>query len=155
MNKILFIITGSIACYKAVEAIRLLKKQNYHITPILTKGGAEFITPLLLTAISGNETLSDLFCASQEAKIKRPNSAATKSRLPQYLKKSICQRGIGRTSRSSSVPLRTMLGTKAAVTATLIKSKILPPNPVVRSFCKINTSRPSGAPFEEVSSRLS
>lgn len=69
MNKILFIITGSIACYKAVEAIRLLKKQNYHITPILTKGGAEFITPLLLTAISGNETLSDLFCASQEAKI--------------------------------------------------------------------------------------
>ena len=69
MNKILFIITGSIACYKAVEAIRLLKKQNYYITPILTKGGAEFITPLLLTAISGNETLSDLFCASQEAKI--------------------------------------------------------------------------------------
>lgn len=69
MNKILFIITGSVACYKAVEAIRLLKKQNYQITPILTKGGAEFITPLLLTSISGNETLSDLFCANQEAKI--------------------------------------------------------------------------------------
>jgi len=69
MNKILFIITGSVACYKAVDAIRLLKKQNYQITPILTKGGAEFITPLLLTSISGNETLSDLFCANQEAKI--------------------------------------------------------------------------------------
>jgi phosphopantothenoylcysteine decarboxylase/phosphopantothenate--cysteine ligase len=69
MKKILFIITGSIASYKSVETIRLLKKQNYQITPILTKGGAEFITPLLLTSISGNETLSDLFCANQEAKI--------------------------------------------------------------------------------------
>ena len=92
---------------------------------------------------------------SQTARTRIPSSPATRSRAPTYLKTSNCQRGIGRTRRSSSVPFRTMLGTKAAVTATLTRRRIVPPRPVARSFWRIRTSSPSGAPFVPASSTLS
>ena len=82
----------------------------------------------------GDQMLARIPVTSHAKKMSRPRSAPTKSREPTYLKTSKRQRGMGRTSSSSSVPLRTMFGTKAAVTTTLMSSRILPPRPVVRSF---------------------
>ncbi len=73
MKKILFIITGSIACYKSVELIRILTKQNYNVTPLITKAASQFITPLLLTTISGNLAIDEMFDSNQEAKISHIN----------------------------------------------------------------------------------
>lgn len=59
--KILIIISGSVAAYKACELVREFKKQKHEVTCILTKGGAEFITPLQLTSLSGTKTYSHLW----------------------------------------------------------------------------------------------
>ncbi|MDA7705059.1 bifunctional phosphopantothenoylcysteine decarboxylase/phosphopantothenate--cysteine ligase CoaBC [Rickettsiales bacterium] len=60
-QKILLIITASIACYKSLELIRLFRKNNYKIEVILTKEAEKFITPLLVSSILGDEIKSDLF----------------------------------------------------------------------------------------------
>lgn len=60
-NKILIIITASIACYKSLELIRLLKKNHYDLEVILTKEAEKFITPLLVSSILGKEVKQDLF----------------------------------------------------------------------------------------------
>lgn len=59
--KILLIISGSVAAYKACEIVRELKKKNHAVTCILTKGGSEFITPLQLSSLSGTKTYSHLW----------------------------------------------------------------------------------------------
>ena len=59
--KILLIISGSVAAYKACEIVRELKKKSHSVTCVLTKGGAEFITPLQLTSLSGTKTYSHLW----------------------------------------------------------------------------------------------
>jgi phosphopantothenoylcysteine decarboxylase/phosphopantothenate--cysteine ligase len=59
--KILLIISGSVAAYKACELVREFRKANHDVTCILTKGGGEFITPLQLTSLSGNKTYSHLW----------------------------------------------------------------------------------------------
>ena len=69
MKHILLIITGSIAAYKSLDLIRLLKKSHHQITPILTKGAEEFITPLLVSSIAGNKVLDNLFSVEEESKI--------------------------------------------------------------------------------------
>ena len=65
-KKILLIITGSIACYKSIELIRLLKKKSFEVNCILTNGAKEFITPLLVSAISGTKTFDQLFSVDDE-----------------------------------------------------------------------------------------
>lgn len=65
-KKILLIITGSIACYKTIELIRLLKKKSYEVNCILTKGAQEFITPLLVSSISNTKTYYQLFSSDDE-----------------------------------------------------------------------------------------
>ena len=45
-KKILLIITGGIAAYKCLELIRLIKKQGGAVQVVLTKSGAQFVTPL-------------------------------------------------------------------------------------------------------------
>jgi phosphopantothenoylcysteine decarboxylase/phosphopantothenate--cysteine ligase len=60
-KKILLIITGSVAAYKSMDLVRLLKKNSYDVTCVLTKAAQEFITPLLASSLSGNKTYSDLF----------------------------------------------------------------------------------------------
>lgn len=59
--KILLIISGSVAAYKACELVRELKKKKHEVTCLLTKGGAEFITPLQLTSLSGTKTYTHLW----------------------------------------------------------------------------------------------
>ena len=59
--KILLIISGSVAAYKACELVRELRKKKHEVTCLLTKGGAEFITPLQLSSLSGTKTYTHLW----------------------------------------------------------------------------------------------
>jgi phosphopantothenoylcysteine decarboxylase/phosphopantothenate--cysteine ligase len=72
-KKILLIITGSIAAYKVIDLIRLLKKNDFEVNCILTKAAQQFITPLLCSAISGTKTYHDLFNADDEIEMNHIN----------------------------------------------------------------------------------
>jgi len=72
-NKILLIITGSVAAYKSMDLLRLLTKKNYDVTCVLTKATQQFITPLLASSLSGNKTYNELFDASDELGIEHIN----------------------------------------------------------------------------------
>ncbi len=61
VKKILLIITGSIAAYKSMDLLRLLKKRNFDVTCILTESAQQFITPLLASSLSGNKTHTEIF----------------------------------------------------------------------------------------------
>ena len=63
-KKILFIITGGIAAYKSLEAIRELRRNNFDVTCVLTKSGSEFVTPLSIESITGNRVYSCLLYTS-------------------------------------------------------------------------------------------
>ncbi len=70
MNKrILLIIGGGIAAYKALELIRLLKGQGASVVPVLTKAGAEFVTPLSVGALAGGRVYTNLFDLTDEAEM--------------------------------------------------------------------------------------
>jgi len=68
-KKILLIICGGIAAYKSLEIIRLLKKSGAIIKTILTKSGAEFVTPLSITSLSQSKVYQDLFSIEDEAEM--------------------------------------------------------------------------------------
>ena len=68
-KKILLIICGGIAAYKSLEIIRLLKKNGVTIKTILTKSGAEFVTPLSITSLSQSKVYQDLFNIKDEAEM--------------------------------------------------------------------------------------
>lgn len=65
-KKILLIITGGIAAYKSLELIRALRTTGATIKTILTKAGAEFVTPLSIQALSGENTYQDLWDLTDE-----------------------------------------------------------------------------------------
>lgn len=58
---ILLILGGGIAAYKSLDLVRRLRDQGAHVTPVLTRAGAEFITPLSLSALAGSKVYQDLF----------------------------------------------------------------------------------------------
>ena len=68
-KKILLIICGGIAAYKSLEIIRLLKKSGVVIKTILTKSGAEFVTPLSITSLSQSKVYQDLFNLENETEM--------------------------------------------------------------------------------------
>jgi phosphopantothenoylcysteine decarboxylase / phosphopantothenate---cysteine ligase len=68
-KNVLLIISGSIAAYKSLELIRRLREHEFDVRCILTKGGAEFITPLSVASLSGNPCYSDLFSLKDEAEM--------------------------------------------------------------------------------------
>ncbi len=65
-RKVLLIVGGGIAAYKALELIRLLKKSGAEVMTILTRAGAEFVTPMSLAALSGHPVRQDLFMPEDE-----------------------------------------------------------------------------------------
>ncbi|OJW50536.1 MAG: bifunctional phosphopantothenoylcysteine decarboxylase/phosphopantothenate synthase [Alphaproteobacteria bacterium 41-28] len=69
MPSVLLIISGSIAAYKGLELIRLLRTENVRVRVILTSGGAQFITPLSCAALSGEPVYSDLFSLTEETEM--------------------------------------------------------------------------------------
>ena len=54
-------VTGSIAAYKACDVVSRLRKQNVDVHVILTRAGAEIITPLALETMSANPVVVDMF----------------------------------------------------------------------------------------------
>ncbi len=69
MKRLLLIVSGGIAAYKALELARLAAKAGYSVTPVLTKAGAQFITPLSLQALCGAKTHMDLFSLTDESEM--------------------------------------------------------------------------------------
>lgn len=65
-RKILLIVGGGIAAYKALELVRLLRKADAEVRTILTTAGAAFVTPLSLAALTGHPVRSDLFMPDDE-----------------------------------------------------------------------------------------
>ncbi len=68
-KKILLIIGGGIAAYKALDLIRRLRERGATVTPVLTRAGAQFVTPLSVSALAGNKVFSDLFDLTDEAEM--------------------------------------------------------------------------------------
>ncbi len=68
-NSITIIIGGGIAAYKSLELIRLFKKAGARVRAVLTRAGAEFVTPLSVSALTGEPVFEDLFNLDDEAKM--------------------------------------------------------------------------------------
>ncbi len=68
-RRILLIIGGGIAAYKALLLIRLLRAEGAEVVPVLTKGGGEFVTPLSVGALAGGKVYRDLFDLTDEAEM--------------------------------------------------------------------------------------
>ncbi len=65
-NRILLIVSGGIAAYKALELVRGLRKQETGVRVILTQAGAQFVTPMSLASLSGDTVYEDLFALTEE-----------------------------------------------------------------------------------------
>jgi phosphopantothenoylcysteine decarboxylase/phosphopantothenate--cysteine ligase len=66
-KRILLIIGGGIAAYKSLELIRELSRRGIASRCIITKGGQEFVTPLSVSALSGEKVFTELFDLDDEA----------------------------------------------------------------------------------------
>ena len=65
-RKILLIVGGGIAAYKALELVRLMRKAGMTVRAVLTKAGAEFVTPLSLASLTGHPVHQALFSPEDE-----------------------------------------------------------------------------------------
>ena len=68
-KRVLLIIGGGIAAYKSLSLIRLLRGQGCAVTPVLTQAGAQFVTPLSVSALAGQKVHSALFDLTDEAEM--------------------------------------------------------------------------------------
>ncbi|WP_417719353.1 bifunctional phosphopantothenoylcysteine decarboxylase/phosphopantothenate--cysteine ligase CoaBC [Salipiger sp.] len=68
-KRILLIIGGGIAAYKALETIRRLRERGAAVTPVLTRAAREFVTPLSVGALAGEKVYTDLFDLTDEAEM--------------------------------------------------------------------------------------
>jgi phosphopantothenoylcysteine decarboxylase/phosphopantothenate--cysteine ligase len=68
-KRILLIVGGGIAAYKSLDLVRRLKERGASVRAILTRGGAEFITPLSLATLTEDRCFTDLFDLKDEAEI--------------------------------------------------------------------------------------
>ncbi|MBT4890377.1 MAG: bifunctional phosphopantothenoylcysteine decarboxylase/phosphopantothenate--cysteine ligase CoaBC [Rhodospirillales bacterium] len=65
-KRILLVVTGGIAAYKTPELVRQLTKAGARVRVILTKGGAQFVTPMTLEALTQDTVYQDLFSLTDE-----------------------------------------------------------------------------------------
>ena len=68
-------VTGGIACYKAVELVRLLVKDGFVVQVIMTRGAMEFVMPLTFQTLSGMPVATETFNLTQESEIGHINLA--------------------------------------------------------------------------------
>src|SRR5437867_10842240 len=68
-------VTGGIACYKAVELVRLLVKDSLAVQVIMTRAAMEFVTPLTFQTLSGKPVATETFNLTQESEIGHINLA--------------------------------------------------------------------------------
>ena len=68
-KRVLLIVGGGIAAYKGLELVRLLRKAGVSVRPILTAAGAQFVTPLSLSALAEDKVYAELFSLTDEAEM--------------------------------------------------------------------------------------
>jgi phosphopantothenoylcysteine decarboxylase/phosphopantothenate--cysteine ligase len=68
-KRVLLIVGGGVAAYKALALIRLLRKARIAVRPLLTAGGAQFVTSLSLSALAEDKVYQDLFSLTDEAEM--------------------------------------------------------------------------------------
>lgn len=66
---ILLIVGGGIAAFKSLDLIRRLRERGAEVTPVLTRAGEEFVTPLSISALAGTKVFRDLFDLGDEAEM--------------------------------------------------------------------------------------
>ena len=68
-KKILIVISGSIAAYKALYLIRKLKEKDFFINVIITNSAKKFITPLSVSSLSEKRVYENLFDLTEETEM--------------------------------------------------------------------------------------
>ncbi len=68
-KRVLLIVSGGIAAYKALELIRLLRAAGCAVTCVTTRAAAQFVTPLSLQALSESKVYTDLFSLTDESEM--------------------------------------------------------------------------------------
>ncbi len=68
-KRILLIIGGGIAAYKALDLIRRLRERGAGVVPVLTRAAQEFVTPLSASALAAEKVYTDLFDLTDEAEM--------------------------------------------------------------------------------------
>jgi phosphopantothenoylcysteine decarboxylase/phosphopantothenate--cysteine ligase len=68
-NSVLLIIGGGIAAYKSLELIRRLRERGARVRAILTRAGSEFVTPLSVSALTGERVLHDFLSLTHESEM--------------------------------------------------------------------------------------
>jgi phosphopantothenoylcysteine decarboxylase / phosphopantothenate---cysteine ligase len=68
-KRILLIISGGIAAYKSLDLIRRLRERGAAVRCVLTKGGAQFVTPLSVSTLSRDTVFGDLWSLTDESEI--------------------------------------------------------------------------------------
>lgn len=68
-KRILLIVSGGIAAYKALELVRLLKRQGIAVRAVMTKSATEFVTPLSMGVMTEDQVYGDMFDLKEEREI--------------------------------------------------------------------------------------
>ncbi|MBI2586802.1 MAG: bifunctional phosphopantothenoylcysteine decarboxylase/phosphopantothenate--cysteine ligase CoaBC [Rhodospirillales bacterium] len=68
-KRVLLVVSGGIAAYKTPELVRRLKEKGARVRCVLTAGGAEFVTPLALAAVSEDKVYDKLFSLTDESEM--------------------------------------------------------------------------------------
>ncbi|MCR9256636.1 MAG: bifunctional phosphopantothenoylcysteine decarboxylase/phosphopantothenate--cysteine ligase CoaBC [Alphaproteobacteria bacterium] len=68
-KRILLVIGGGIAAFKSLDLIRRLRERGASVRAVLTKAGAEFVTPLSVSALTEDKVYTDLFSLTDEAEM--------------------------------------------------------------------------------------
>ena len=69
MKRVLLIVSGGIAAYKSLELVRLLRRGGIAVTAVLTEGGAQFVTPLSLQALTEDKVYTSLWSLTDESEM--------------------------------------------------------------------------------------
>lgn len=68
-KRVLLIVTGGIAAYKALELVRLLKRQSIAVRAVMTQSATEFVTPLSMGVMTEDQVYGDMFDLKEEREI--------------------------------------------------------------------------------------
>lgn len=68
-SRILLIVGGGIAAFKIPELIRMIRREGGAVVPVLTRAGAEFVTPLTLSALAESPCHTQLFDLTRESEM--------------------------------------------------------------------------------------
>ena len=68
-KRVLLIVSGGIAAYKSLDLIRRLRERGIAVRSVLTEGGAQFVTPLSLSALSEDKVYGEIFSLTDESEM--------------------------------------------------------------------------------------